>query len=316
MERGGAKPYLWALAACGWFAVMGLLTHWLGLPREVGGPPRVSWAAVATVRSVVATLCAAGLTLAVGAKFVTLRPRTLWVRSVAGSTSMIATFYALAHLPTSDVLTLTNTSPVWVAVLSWPLGRERPTAGVWVAVVMAVAGVAVAVGDFDGGAAMDAVPAGLALGAAAFTAVAMLGLNRLSGVHPFAVVTHFSAVSAVFGAVTWSVAGADGDAEWYTHPDVWAGIVGVGLTAFLGQVFLTLAFSRGVATRVSVVGLTQVVLVMFGEQLLGWKPATLHGLFGTAMVLGPTAWLIARSRRPRAEAAQIAVPVAADEVKA
>ena len=315
MNHSGTKPYFWALAACGWFAIMGLLTHWLGMPASEGGPPRVSWAAVACVRSVVATLLAASFTIVARAKFVTFTPRIMWVRSLAGSTSMMATFYALAHLPTSDVLTLTNTSPIWVAVLAWPMGLAKPTAGVWVAIFVAVLGVAVTAQGESSGAGLAAFPAAMALVAAFFTAVAMLGLNRLSGIHPFAVVTHFSAVSAIYGLVMWTCAGSPGDPHWYRGALVWGAIVGVGVTAFLGQVFLTLAFSRGVATRVSVVGLTQVVLVMLGEQLIGWKDITPQGTFGTAMVLGPTAWLIVRSRRKRRTRARV-VPAAADEVKA
>ena len=315
MNHSGTKPYFWALTACVWFAVMGLLTHWLGQPAWEGGPPRVSWAAVACVRSVVATLLAAAFTVIAGAKFVVWTPRIMWVRSLAGSTSMMATFYALAHLPTSDVLTLTNTSPIWVAILSWPMGLSKPSAGVWAAVVVAVLGVAVTAQGESAGEGLPALPAAMALVAAFFTAVAMLGLNRLAGIHPFAVVTHFSAVSAVYGAIMWTLADSPGDPEWRSHWLVWAGIVGVGVTAFLGQVFLTLAFSRGVATRVSVVGLTQVVLVMLGEQVIGWKDITPQGVFGTAMVLGPTAWLIIRSRR-RVRAREVVVPAGGDEVKA
>lgn len=321
MQTSGVKPYLWALCACGWFAVMALLTHKLGEHSGPDGVPACPWTVVAFVRSVVATVCAAGLTLAVGAKFVVFRPRTMWIRSIAGSTSMMATFYALARLQASEVLTLTNTSPVWVAVLAWPLGRDKPTAGGWLAVACAFAGVVVAARpDGDG---FAPGPSAAALFAAFFTAVAMLGLNRLRGVHPFAVVTHFSAVSALFGLAGWVLASvfhvpldAPGDPNWYTHIDVWAGIIGVGLTATAGQVFLTLAFSRGVATRVSVVGLSQVVMVMAGEAVLGWNYLTPVTGLGTAMVLGPTAWLILHARKSRVGPKSITVPAAADDVKA
>ena len=321
MQTSGVKPYLWALCACGFFALMALLTHKLGQPAGPDGLPACPWTVVAFVRSIVATVCAAGMTVLVGATFVVVRPRTMWIRSLAGSTSMMATFYALARLQASEVLTLTNTSPVWVAILSWPLGRDRPTAGVWAAVACAVAGVAVATRPHGDG--FDPGPSAAALFAAFFTAVAMLGLNRLKGIHPFAVVTHFSAVSALFGLAAWLAAAvfhvpidAPGDPHWYEHAGVWSGIVGVGLTATAGQVFLTLAFSRGVATRVSVVGLSQVVLVMAGEAALGWHALTPVVGLGTAMVLGPTAWLILHARKPRVGPQTVAVPAAADEVKA
>ena len=301
-KRGGMQPYVWSLCGCVWFAVMGVVTHDLGRPIDDAGTPSCPWTVVCFVRSVVATACAASLVVATGAKFVVFASRSLWVRSLAGSTSMVATFYALAHLHVTDVLTLTNTSPIWVALLAWPMGLDRPTLGVWLAVAFSVCGVAVAVQPHGDG--FRAAPALAALFAAFFTAVAMLGLNRLKGIAPFAVVTHFSAVSAVYGGAAWLLSGglgvdldAAGDPGWYRHGGVWAEILAVGVTAFVGQVFLTLAFSRGRATRVSVVGLSQVVMVMLLEAALGWKRVTPVMILGTGMVLGPTAWLMARERR-------------------
>ena len=300
--RGGMQPYVWSLCGCLWFSVMGLITHDLGRPIDDAGTPSCPWTVVCFVRSVVATAFAASLALGTGAKLVAFSSRSLWVRSLAGSTSMVATFYALSHLHVTDVLTLTNTSPIWVALLAWPLGQDRPTWGVALAIAFSVCGVAVAVQPHGDG--FRVVPALFALFAAFFTAVAMLGLNRLRGIAPFAIVTHFSAVSAVFGGVAWFLSDglgldldAAGDPRWYRHLDVWLEVLGVGLTATVGQVFLTLAFSRGRATRVAVVGLSQVVMVMAFEAALGWKAVTPVMLVGTGMVLGPTAWLMARERR-------------------
>jgi drug/metabolite transporter (DMT)-like permease len=301
-SRGGLRPYVWSLCGCAWFAAMGILTHDLGRPVDESGTPACPWTVVCFVRSVVATLCAASLAVATGKQLVLFASRSLWVRSLAGSTSMVATFYALAHLHVTDVLTLTNTSPIWVSLLAWPMGAERPTRGVLLAVAFSVCGVAVALQPHGDG--FRPMPVCCALFAAFFTAVAMLGLNRLRGIAPLAIVAHFSAVSACFGGAAWFLAdglGVDidaaGDPGWYRDPAVWAEIVAVGVTATVGQVFLTLAFSRGRATRVSVVGLSQVVMVMGLEAALGWKAVTPVMIVGTAMVLGPTAWLMARERK-------------------
>ena len=302
MKTPGIRPYVWMLCGCAWFAVMGIIAHDLGRSATEDGPASCPWIVVAFVRSIVATICAAAMAFSYGHKLVFLHPRILWVRSLAGSCSMMATFYALAHLHVTDVLTLTNTFPIWVAILSWPLGQDRPTLGVWVAVMSAVCGVAVAIQPQSDG--FSPIPALAALVAAFFTAIAMLGLNRLRNVAPFAIVTHFSAVSAVFGGAVWFMVGVGGvelgttgDPDWYRHSMVWLEIVGVGVTATVGQVFLTLAFSRGTATKVSVVGLSQVVMVMIIEACLGWKKFDTFMIFGTLMVLGPTAWLMVRERR-------------------
>jgi drug/metabolite transporter (DMT)-like permease len=129
-----AAPYLWMLCGSFAFAWMSSLTHLLH--------DACDWRLVALARSTLALAFAAALAWAAGARLVLWRPGTLWVRSVAGSVSLVCTFYALGRLPPHVVLTLTNTFPIWVAVFSWPLLGERPTAAVWLAALTGVAGVA------------------------------------------------------------------------------------------------------------------------------------------------------------------------------
>ena len=47
------------------------------------------------------------------------------MRSLAGSFSLVCSFYALTRLPIGDVLTLTNTYPLWIVALSWLALRRR-----------------------------------------------------------------------------------------------------------------------------------------------------------------------------------------------
>ena len=58
------------------------------------------------------------------------------MRSIAGSISLVCGFYAMTHYPVSEVLTLTNMFPLWVAVLSLPLLGEWPSFDVWPAVAV------------------------------------------------------------------------------------------------------------------------------------------------------------------------------------
>src|SRR5262245_19932381 len=99
MADAGSKPYLWMLCGSFSFTIMAVLAF--GLTREC------DWPIVASARAAFAAMFAALLAFLAGAKLVFLRPRRLWIRSIAGSCSMICTFYAFAKLPTVDVLTLT-----------------------------------------------------------------------------------------------------------------------------------------------------------------------------------------------------------------
>jgi drug/metabolite transporter (DMT)-like permease len=264
------------------FAVMSTLAHALG--------PFYDWQLIALARSSLAFLLAAVLALAAGVRLVWWRPRTLWMRSLAGSLSLIGTFYALTRLPVSDVLTLTNTFPIWVALLSWPLLGEPPSGRVWLAVACGVAGVALiqqphfAEGNFA---------CLVALGCSLATAFALIGLHRLHQVDVRAIVVHFSGVSSLFCIASLFLF------ERMTTPvaldeRLVLMLLGVGISATVGQLFLTKAFASGPPAKVSVVGLTQVAFAMALEVVFeqhSFPPATLLGI---ALVMAPTAWLMVR----------------------
>jgi drug/metabolite transporter (DMT)-like permease len=289
MTTPGLRPYLWMLTGSFWFAVMGLLIHAL--------KDDCDWQVQATARSGLATLFAFLGAMLTRTPLVFLNPPVLWVRSLAGSFSMIATFYALTRMPVSEVLTLTNTFPVWVALIGWLTGGERPTNGTWVAVGSAVVGVAVIFRPDLGG----LPPAALsALVASVFTAIAMLGLNRLHGVGSLAVVVHFSAVATLVCFASLFAFDRTTGNDRLADPVKLATLLGVGVTAVIGQVFLTRAFRAGPATGIAVVGLSQVVMVMAFEAAAGWKTFDLQSLVGTALVLGPVGWLMihAHDRTP------------------
>lgn len=284
------------LCGCAWFSAMSLLSSRLG---QEG----CAWQTLATARSGVAFLLSLIVATILGVKLVAIGPRALWLRSIAGSCSMLSTFYALGNLNASEVLTLTNTFPVWVALLSWPMAGEKPTGGVWVAVCISVVGVALAVYPPEQVNSTSRpfllLPALVAVAASVFTALAMLGLNRLRAIAPMAVVVHFSAVSVVFCSLAFVLFPLREGPNPFASADMTARLLGVGVAATIGQVFLTLAFSRGTATKISVVGLSQVAMVMGFEAIAGWKVFTPMNLLGTLLILGPTAWLMSRERKPR-----------------
>src|SRR6187549_3589529 len=142
MFRPAVLPYVWMLLGAASFAVMSILT--VSLKDEV------DWQWIAIARAGLAMTFAAIMATAAGKPLVFFRPRKLWVRSIAGSISLVGGFYAMTHYPVSEVLTLTNMFPLWVAVLSLPLLGEWPSSDVWPAVLMGIAGV-VLIQFTDGG---------------------------------------------------------------------------------------------------------------------------------------------------------------------
>ncbi len=280
------RPYLWMLCGSVAFALMATLAHAVG--------DRCDWQVIAIVRTVVALVFAAALAVLGRARLVFWRPRTLWVRSVAGSLSLVGTFYTYTRLPVSDVLALTNVYPVWVALLSWPVLGERPAGRVWLSVASGVVGAAlIQQPHFAEGNWATLV----ALSCSVSTAFAMLGLHRLHGLDPRAIVAHFSGVALVFAVAALFVFERGSAAHASADAATLLTLLGVGATATVGQLFLTKAFAAGPPSRVSVVGLTQVVFALALDWLLGHHPVGAQKLLGTALVLAPTAWLMARPPR-------------------
>lgn len=296
MSQHDARPYFYMVCGSFAFAIMAVLTEAL-THAEPGGEPPCDWTTVSVFRAALVAAFAWVLAARAGAKLVWLRPARLWVRSVAGSCSMVCAFYAFGNLPSADVVTLSNTFPLWVAVLCWPLYGELPGWGTALAILVGVAGVALVEQPHIESGKTTAVV--VALAAAWFTAVAMLGLNRLGDLDPRAVVVHFSLVATAFCLGAFAAVPRKQPLSNLADPSVIAMLLGIGVSATVGQVFLTLAFGRGAPARVSVVGLTQIVFVLAMGAVLFGRSVNATAAAGTALVIAPTAWLILHARARR-----------------
>ncbi len=282
-EGEGGRAYLFMLLSSLAFASMGAFSHLAG--------ERCDWHLVAFARGSLSFAFTLTLSLATGVRLVLLRPAVLWVRSVAGSVGMLFAFYALTHLPVSTSLTLSNTVPLWVTLLAWPVLGHRPRASVWVAVGTGLLGIALIQRPEAAG---DRLAAALALANAFSTSVSMIGLNRLGGVDARAVVTHFSGVATVFTLAFLLASG--GAVEYGVLQDgtTLALLCGVGLAATVGQLAMTKAFALGSPSRVSVVGLMQIVFALAFDLLFWRRSFGPLVVLGTALVVAPSAWLMLR----------------------
>jgi drug/metabolite transporter (DMT)-like permease len=145
--------------------------------------------------------------------------------------------------------------------------------------------------DFQEGGASLAIVAALV---SSFTsAVAMIGLHQVKEIDPRAIVAHFSGV-ALAGCV----------AALFLFPtnqslvldlQTAALLLGVGLSATIGQLFLTKAFTAGPPARISVIGLTQVGFTMLLEMAFWHRTFSGLTLLGIGLVIAPTAWTLLRS---------------------
>ncbi len=293
MNQSDARPYVWMLCGSFSFAVMAVLAEDLTRKPTSDAPPLCDWQTVAVFRAALVAVFGAVLAWHAGVSLVWLRPWRLWVRSIAGSCSMVCAFYAFGNLHAEDVVTLSNTFPLWVAVLSWPLYGQAPGWKMLGAILVGITGVVLVEQPH-----IEAGKWGVfaALAAALFSAVAMLGLHRLHDIDPRAVVVHFSAVATVFCVTAFLVTPRSQPLDRVLQTGVLFRLLGIGVSATIGQVFLTLAFGRGAPAKVSVVGLTQIVFVMVMCALAFDRSVNGVAIVGTALVIAPTAWLLTRSK--------------------
>ena len=293
-ERRGmsrpVRPYLWMLSSALSFATMGALSKVLAEASD--------WRFLALVRAALMLLFAVAIGLAMRTPFVVRGTPILWMRSLVGSLSMVCTYYTLTHLQFSEATTLIKSYPLWVAILTWAVFKERPTAKVWIAIVVGIVGVVmIAQPHFD--------DAGLAVATGVLssicTAVVMLGLKRLANVDTRIIVTHFAMVSTVVCGAVFALTGAGrpvgalGDSKSLTM------LLGMGLMGTLGQIALTRAFALGDPSMVSVVGLSEMIFSAAYDRVLWHRTFEWTTLAGMALVAAPTAWLLATSRRAPGE---------------
>lgn len=285
VDHSSTAPYVWMLIAAAVFTAMG------GFARALAD--RCDWLFIASVRTFLAMSIAVTCAKLSGQRLVFFRPVTLWMRSLAGSVSLLCTFFALGHpeVKLADVYTLTNTFPIWVALLSWPLLGLVPSREVWGAIAVGTAGVILIQRPyFDHG----NVAALAAMFSAVTTGVAMIGLHRLGGLAPWAIVAHFSGVSCLCCLVGLALFGSLPEVEVAFAPSTLAMLLGLGVSAAIGQVLLTKSFAAGAPARVSVVSLSSVAMAMLLEAIVWQRTFDTVTLLGMALVLAPTAWLILR----------------------
>lgn len=285
------RPALWMLYGAFAFATMGAITSALGT--------RCDWLFIAWVRVVFMFVATLILARSARVRLVVLRPATLWLRSLAGSLSLVCNFYAMTRLPLGDVLTLTNAYPLWIVLLSALFLRQPPTSQEALGVASGLIGVALIQRPHLAG---DQLASLVALVGSMATALAMLGLHRLKDIDARAVVAHFSGVASVVAGAWLALRWDRGTLDYVPRDGLTAlMLLGVGVTGTVGQFFLTKAYAAGAPARVAAISLTQVLFGMAFDAAIWGRSVTPLGLAGFCLVLAPTAWLTGRVGAGRGE---------------
>ena len=243
---------MWMIFGRVCFGTMNALVKWTAFHADV-------WMII-MVRSAVIALAVAIFAASRGLSLKVSDKRKMLLRCVVGLTAMILYFTALGRIPIGQAVTLQYTAPLFVALLSGRVIRERVEPMVALLVGSAFAGIVLIVSPDLSSIDSDAL---LALGSGFFAAMAYMYVRELRNTD--------SASSVVFWFAAFSVVGSTFQAlpdvaglEWKTV----AALIGIGIGAGGGQVGITMAYHRANAAWVSAFSyLTVIVATFYGFTL-------------------------------------------------
>jgi len=209
-----------------------------------------------------------------------------FARAAFGVSSMYCFFYAISKLPLASAMLLTYSTPLYVPFIAWLWIHERPPAIAFPASIVGLVGIGFIVrpsATFD----LSAGLVGVASGALA--ARAMVSIRRISNTEPASrIVFYFAGIASLIAAVPmlWS---------WRTptaHETVL--LLAIGLTATMGQLCLTRAYSLAPAARIGPFTYTSVIFSallawwLWGERLDGWTALGCALVIATCVMVGWT----------------------------
>jgi drug/metabolite transporter (DMT)-like permease len=221
--------------------------------------------------------------------FRTKRPMAHIVRLVCSIISMIAGYYAYAHMQLATAVSLTFTRPLFMIVLAILFLGERVRWRRGLATVVGFIGVVIVLGPSD----LALHPAALAaLLSAASVSGAMVVIRQQAAVEgSLTLIAWFMVGTAVLTAVPAAI-------DWQTpHGIQWAYLVFIGLMSSIGQFCLIQAFTYGEATVMNPIDYGQLVLAAAFGYLVFSEVPTIWTVLGAVVIVSSTLYILLREAR-------------------
>lgn len=202
-----------------------------------------------------------------GRSFRTNYPKEHFWRSLAGSVALLMNFYVVLHLPLATASTLQNTSSIFLGLLSIIILKQKPSLMAWLSLILGFIGVVILLKPTTGG---DTLAMLIGLTSGAISGYAYLQVRELSllGEPAWRIVFYFSLLSTIISGLLALYFGFS-PVNFSNLPY----IIGIGVTALLGQLLLTYAYQVGqkfVVATLSYLGVVFAILfgaLLFGESL-------------------------------------------------
>ncbi len=209
-----------------------------------------------------------------------------FVRSFIGIGSMLCGFWAIGHLPLSQAISLSYSTPLFVTVLAVFWLGEQVRMRRWAAVVIGFLGVLVIVRPGTTGFSLGSL---VAVMAAVFSAIVAIQIKQLSRVDPADTIVFYTYVfwvplSLVPALFVW---------QWPQGIE-WLWLVATGIFGTIAQLLWTRALRMGDVSALTPISFVQLPVVavagylLFGESLDRWT------VLGAAIIFVANAYIAHR----------------------
>ena len=240
---------LWMIFGSICFGTMNALVKWTSLNADV-------WMII-FVRSLVIALAVLIFSQFQGTSLRMNDPKKMFLRCLMGLIAMILYFSALSLIPIGQAVTLQYTAPLFVALLSGSLIREKVSSSVLFLLITAFIGIVLIVSPD-----LDSIDpnALLALGSGFFAGLAYIFVRDLRKTDSPSTVVFWFAAFSILGSVIQAVPELS-NLTW----EMVAALIGIGVGAGGGQVGITMAYHKANAAWVSAFSyLTVIIATIYG----------------------------------------------------
>lgn len=274
------------------FALMGAFTHSL--------KDTFDWRITGFARAFINFIFVLALAYVTQKPLIFKAPSSLWWRSIVGSLSILGTFYVFANLPLAEATSLSNLTPIWMALIIAFVANQSVPRSVLISIVCGIVGVFfIQQPHFDEG--NFAIVVGIFQ--ALFAAVAVYNLHRTKNLHPTTIVAHFTGVASVITFIVLIPSLPHlFDGTKYSLPVILS-LFGIGLSGTVAQLAMTRAYMLGNPAQNSTVGLAQVAFATIFDIVIWDRSFSLETVMGILLIVVPTTFFVARIQlRNRAQA--------------
>lgn len=222
------------------------------------------------------------------------KPMLLIFRGITGTLALYTFFYSITRIGLAEAITYQQSYPVFLAVFSLFYFNERMASKEWAAVILGFAGICLV---FLPQISVDILAVqhhSIGLLNAVLTALAYLSIKGLSKIYDSRSIVLSFMLSGILLPIFSLIAGYYIKEDYlgflvgeFTMPDgiQWAWIWVLSISALIGQIYLTKAFTYGKVGPVSAMGYSNIVFSVFFGVLLGDAIPNLISFIGIALIV-------------------------------